>query len=187
MIIGLIGQIQKVVSGALAYAEQSITAHQGGTWTVNALLSGTGNQIDLIRVGGTTYQLGSQGASACMPVVLATDARFRSITVTPTISAVALGSGGTYTSAAVLVEAGSTFAIQADVTSAGTTSLRVSYLCSLDGTTYYSPDGGGEIITLASSGYTAFAPHTCKHIKLYAENLALASVTSTIHFGRQVM
>lgn len=185
MIVALIGQIQKIIANAINYTDHSITAHQGGTW--NVLLSGTGNQVDLRMVGGTTYQLGSQGASACMPVVLATDAKLRSVTVTPLISAVALGSGGTYTTSAVTVEAGGSFAIQGDVTSAGTTSLRLSYLCSLDGATYYPPDGGGEIITLASSGYTAFASHMCKYIKIYAENLELASVTSTIHFGRQVM
>lgn len=110
----------------------------------------------------------------------------RSIAVTPLISAVALGSGGTYTTSAVNVEAGGAFAVQGDVVSSGTVSLRVSYLCSLDGTTYYTPDGGSEIITLSSSGYTGFAPNLCKYMKIYAENLELASVTSTIYLGRQV-
>lgn len=200
----LIGQIQKILDSCINYATKSIsiwcnTDKSGGGTSYQPIVNSAGqlvvqtssisgtSDVNLKQVGGVTYQLGSSTTASAMSVVLATDSRLLGVTASKVIDGQSIGSSATYTSSATTVVSAQVFATQFDISTAGSKNITIGYTCSLDGTTYYTPSGGGSVGTFTADGYASFAPELCKYLKMTVLNNDASSATVNLWLGYQTM
>lgn len=180
----IIGQLQKIIANALNKTDHSIAAFFKDTsgnavqptcdltsaLRVSATLSGGANQVTIIS------PLGSNPASSCVSVSLATDQRLKGITTQLVISSQAVASAGSFTGSAITIVSQRAFSIQGDLSGASP-SIALKYQVSADGASYFTPTAGGDIGTFTASFYESFAPPCCKFLKVISSNLG-ANTTS---------